>query len=634
MKPLLAGLTWDWRVAPSPDAPFTPWAAEIPPLVREWTGERQRVPVPTCWHVSLAPLPSTEESPLSRDNLPASDAPEHALAPDADGLIDLHATLLPAGARCRANRVAVLTAEWTPSADAENLLLLISADWHARLWLDDTLVWDTWASGNRTALDARAYAVPISPLPGNPPRRLRLWVAAGSGGWATRLIATRLIVAPQSEPPPAPVVEARRRFAAPPTSSGSHLAFLGPEPARVLLNGRSLPAHPADGLQRERLDDLPLDLLLPGENELRLRWNGAEALAGLRSLTSRLDPFLALADSTVRAFVLAADLALEDDNDPPAWPPVLVAHAGGLVRVVHTHATRRQPGGPADAPPAHWHRSPAGPLTLRDPARARLVVFGDPAPQPAVWAALAPRLAAERPDLSVCLGDCVSHGRQLQRWGPEFFQPGAPLWLSAPACAVPGNHDEASPFFDAVFADPASGRRDWSLACGSARLLGLDGAADWTPGGSSRVWLEAELAAAREPFILVFSHYPPFSSSNHGRFNEAGQPREAPCRQAALELLPLFARHGVNAWFCGHCHGYERAEPPAGPVVVISGGAGGYLYPASPDATRQSPWSRVYRTANNHVRLEIEAARMSVTAIATDNTVLDRFVLSSRETTV
>jgi len=373
MKPLLAGLTWDWRVAPSPDALFTPWAAEIPPHVREWTGVRQRVPGPTCWHVCLAPLPATEESQLSRDNLPASDAPEHALAPDADGLIDLHATLLPAGARCRANRVAVLSAEWTPPADAENLLLLISADWHARLWLDDALVWDTWASGNRIALDARAHAVPVSSLPGNPPRRLRLWVAAGSGGWATRLIATRLVAAPQSEPPPAPVVEARRCFAAPPTSPGSHLAFLGPEPARVFLNGRSLPAHPTDGLQRERLDDLPIDLLLPDENELRLRWEGAEALAGLRHLTSGLDPFLTLADSPVRAFVLAADLALEDDNDPPAWPPVLVAQAGGLVRVVHTHATRRPPGGPADAPPARWHRSPAGPLTLRDPARARLV---------------------------------------------------------------------------------------------------------------------------------------------------------------------------------------------------------------------------------------------------------------------
>jgi len=70
-------------------------------------------------------------------------------------------------------------------------------------------------------------------------------------------------------------------------------------------------------------------------------------------------------------------------------------------------------------------------------------------------------------------------------------------------------------------------------------------------------WLERDLGAAdtperrlRVPWIIVIAHHPML---NAGKYSMSGDNRDA--------FAPLFKRHRVTMYFCGHCHNYERTMP-------------------------------------------------------------------------
>ncbi|KAJ8602646.1 hypothetical protein CTAYLR_004117 [Chrysophaeum taylorii] len=101
------------------------------------------------------------------------------------------------------------------------------------------------------------------------------------------------------------------------------------------------------------------------------------------------------------------------------------------------------------------------------------------------------------------------------------------------------------------------------------------GCGDWLE------WLENDLKNVdreRTPFILVGGHRPVYSVDE---MNDDGTPSDdAAALQAAVE--DLFYKYGVDVYFCGHKHAYERTFPvyksvltPNATVYVVEGAAGG-----------------------------------------------------------
>lgn len=104
-------------------------------------------------------------------------------------------------------------------------------------------------------------------------------------------------------------------------------------------------------------------------------------------------------------------------------------------------------------------------------------------------------------------------------------------------------------------------------------------------------WLEADLAKAASPaeralrpWILVGGHRPVYSAALYDP--ATGRPSgPAVALQAAVE--GLFSKYGVDVYFCGHQHSYERSYPvfdtthieksydhPTAPVYIVAGAAG------------------------------------------------------------
>jgi len=93
----------------------------------------------------------------------------------------------------------------------------------------------------------------------------------------------------------------------------------------------------------------------------------------------------------------------------------------------------------------------------------------------------------------------------------------------------------------------------------------------FSAGSDQYAFIEADLAAAAaDPDIdhlFVAGHWPAYSSGAHGvaDHDEWGEVRD--------HLQPLFETYGVDIYWCGHDHHYERAEVN-GVTYIVTGGGG------------------------------------------------------------
>jgi tartrate-resistant acid phosphatase type 5 len=94
-------------------------------------------------------------------------------------------------------------------------------------------------------------------------------------------------------------------------------------------------------------------------------------------------------------------------------------------------------------------------------------------------------------------------------------------------------------------------------------------------------WLESALAQRKERrWLIVAAHHPLFSNGHNG---------DMP--QLIDRWGPLFQRHGVAFYACGHDHGLQHLEIADWPIsFVVSGGGGAKLQPLCRDD--RGPFSR------------------------------------------
>jgi 3',5'-cyclic AMP phosphodiesterase CpdA len=132
-------------------------------------------------------------------------------------------------------------------------------------------------------------------------------------------------------------------------------------------------------------------------------------------------------------------------------------------------------------------------------------------------------------------------------------------------------------------------------------------------------WLEAELAASRSPWKIVYLHHPPYSSGRRHGSDE---------RLRGM-LEPLFIKHNVSVVLSAHDNIYERTVPQSG-ITYFVAGSGGKVRRG--DLDRNSKLTAVgFDTDLAFLAAEIVGDQMYFNAISRTGAVVDSGVLRRRQ---
>jgi len=133
-----------------------------------------------------------------------------------------------------------------------------------------------------------------------------------------------------------------------------------------------------------------------------------------------------------------------------------------------------------------------------------------------------------------------------------------------------GNHDyrsanidnESGPYFD-IFTFPENGELGgvpsgseayYSFDYANVHFITLDSeASEKNPGDPMLIWLENDLNATNQDWIIVMFHHPPYSKGSHDS-DEGGS-----LIKMRENVLPILDAGGVDLVLSGHSHSYERS---------------------------------------------------------------------------
>ena len=296
------------------------------------------------------------------------------------------------------------------------------------------------------------------------------------------------------------------------------------------------------------------------------------------------------------------------------------AHLCGLTAdTVYSYQVESAPGVTA---PVYTFRT-APDLALTPDAEITLAAVGDSRDGYDVWAQIVTQLVARTPDVIVFSGDAVTLG-QLQREWDEFFLAGEPLFTSVPVVSVHGNHDINSPNYYAQFAMPGN-EENFSFDYGAAYFVVVNDTPEQLADLTSTIpaFLQADLAAATAPWLIVNHHRPRYSASTrHGS--------DTTLRD---NWAPIFDAASVDLVLSGHDHDYERTKPmrgntvqatPAdGTIYVVSGGAGAELYGNGTDF-----WTETSASLHSATVSRIRANRIEFEAFDHTGAPVDAFTIT------
>jgi hypothetical protein len=490
------------------------------------------------------------------------------------------------------------------TARDETVVLAIESAGPVTVWVDSRKVIQAKAAGQHSAKVTLAKGTHV----------VAARVTSGSKRW---FLQGRVVPVGQ------PVVETRCRFTADDPSRFASVTIVGQGSDEAVLNKKTL-SRPLPGMIGPRLRGVSTELLKDGENVLER----SIPLWKARRMVSDKN------DGTLQV------LGVRPGDASIVMGPILSARGKGLhlavVADANVPATLTIDGRTLESPSGVFHRweleglKPATEYeyrvtvgkgqtqrstlrTLPAPGRPTSVaIVGDPQSGKA-WKTVSAALRKRRPDLVIIAGDLVVDGLLEQQWQETFLQPAAKLLAEVPFRVIPGNHDRYSPLQEAFFGDGQPGEH-WSQPLGGGLLVGIDGGDDFSSGGPSSEWLTRTLSKAETPLVFVVSHYPAYSSRNHGKLAHDGRVLEWTSRQGRNRIVPLLEKHDVAGLFGGHDHGYERSELPGGLSAIVTGGGGAGTYPKRKDAGKQNPYSKAFGTEHHYSLLTIapDAATLRV----------------------
>ena len=209
-------------------------------------------------------------------------------------------------------------------------------------------------------------------------------------------------------------------------------------------------------------------------------------------------------------------------------------------------------------------------------------------------------------DLWLLLGDNAYPDGTDEEYQEKFFDIFEEALRNIPVLSSLGNHDGHSadsqtltgPYYD-IFDLPSNGQMG-GLSSGTEAYYSFDFAnihfivldsydTDRATDGAMAQWLELDLAATAQDWIIAFWHHPPYSKGGHDSDTSGAM------RQMRENFVPILDEYGVDLTLVGHSHNYERTFLIDGhygdsttfdPMYVIDGGDGkiagdgAYLKPA------------------------------------------------------
>jgi hypothetical protein len=100
---------------------------------------------------------------------------------------------------------------------------------------------------------------------------------------------------------------------------------------------------------------------------------------------------------------------------------------------------------------------------------------------------------------------------------------------------------------------PSNSELYYSFDYGNIHFIILDSqVSSRTTTGAQYLWLQQDLQATRQDWIVAIWHHPPYSKSGHDSDNETA------LVNMRTNFLPLLEQYGVDIVYCGHSHDYER----------------------------------------------------------------------------
>ncbi|MFM1770793.1 MAG: hypothetical protein RJA22_3322 [Verrucomicrobiota bacterium] len=256
----------------------------------------------------------------------------------------------------------------------------------------------------------------------------------------------------------------------------------------------------------------------------------------------------------------------------------------------------------AEGPDLTFRTAPMGPRPTRIwvVGDSGTVTWGEP------WAGMARSVrdayldhsAATRPaDLWLMLGDNAYYQGFDQEFQAAMFDLYNRILPSTPVWSTLGNHEAYSltpdgrlPYYDIFSVPPLPGTggvpsgspRYYSFNYGNIHFVNLDSMlSDRSTNGPMWRWLQQDLAANTQDWLIAFWHHPPYSKGNHDSDNIDGDDPELV--EMRENFLPLLESYGVDLVLCGHSHNYERSYLLSGhygysrtlmPQMILDAGSG------------------------------------------------------------
>ena len=201
------------------------------------------------------------------------------------------------------------------------------------------------------------------------------------------------------------------------------------------------------------------------------------------------------------------------------------------------------------------------------------------------------------PDLWLMLGDNAYETGTDAQYQAAVFDMYPDTLRTSVLWSTYGNHEsltadaasQSGPYFD-MFTFPRQGEAG-GVPSGTEAYYSFDHAnihficlesdeLDHTTSGPMLTWLQQDLAATTQEWIVAFWHHPPYSKGSHDSDSESQ------LRAMRQNALPILEQGGVDLVLSGHSHSYERSMMLDGhygdsttltPSMILDGGNGSIL---------------------------------------------------------
>jgi hypothetical protein len=177
-------------------------------------------------------------------------------------------------------------------------------------------------------------------------------------------------------------------------------------------------------------------------------------------------------------------------------------------------------------------------------------------------------------DFWIVLGDVAyTTGKDTEYQGAIFQIYDKMLRRSVMWPAI-GNHDAGSAhssiafgvYYD-TFTLPTQGQAGgvmsgteafYSFDYGNIHMVCIDSSDNaWSKNGPMLRWLEEDLKANKQEWLIAYCHHPPYTKGSHN--SDDDRDSEARMRMMRERVLPILEEYGLDLMLTGHSHAYERS---------------------------------------------------------------------------